>query len=95
MTAIVLAIRSSGGDAKEASDRWREILGLVTARIWEVGEKLTYESGNARVVTPGIPASSFDHGGIDGDVQAFLGHGCSYAHDSSRIIRTIYYHFNG
>jgi hypothetical protein len=95
MAAIFLAIRPSGGDAKEASHRWREILGLVTDRIGEVGEELTHESGNARVVTPGIPASSFHHVGIDGDVQAFLRHDYSCAHDVMGIIRIICCYFNG
>ena len=93
MATVVLAIGSSSCDAKETSHSRRKVLGFGTATFGKVGEKLTYETRNACVVAPSIAPSSFNDSGIDGDVQTFLRHDCSYAHDVTIIIRILNDHF--
>jgi hypothetical protein len=92
---VVLTIWASDSDAKEASHGWGEIVGFRTATVGELGEKFTYEPRNTRFVAPGIAACSFHNIGIDSDVQSFLGHGRSYAHDRYIMIRMGMVFFKG
>jgi hypothetical protein len=78
---VVLTIRASDSDAKKASHGRGEIVGFRIATVGELGEKLTHNPRNARFVAPGVAACSFHNSGIDSDVQSFLGHDRSYAHD--------------
>ena len=89
VATVVLAIRTAGCDAEETSDGGRQIFGTRCVTVRKVGEELAYEPRNARVVATCIPACAFNHSGIDSDVQAFLGHDASYAHDFSKTIRIL------
>jgi len=89
VATVVLAIRASRCDAEETSDGGREILGTRHVTVRKVGEEFAYEPRDARVVATCIPACAFNDSGIHSDVQAFLGHGASYAHDMMIIIRIL------
>jgi hypothetical protein len=89
VATVVLAIRASGCEAEEASDGGGEILGASQVGVRKLGEEPAYKPRNARVVTARVPARAFDHGGIDGDVQALLGHQTSCAHDLTTMIRIL------
>jgi hypothetical protein len=84
---VVLAIGASGRYAEETPDRGRKILGSGRVTLRELGKELGYQPRNARVVATRIPACALNDGGIDGDVQAFLGHGDSNTHEYTKRIR--------
>jgi len=89
MATVFLAVRSSGRDAEESSDGGREIIVSRHITFRKMGQELTHEPRNARVVAASISPSSFDHSGINSDVQAFLWHDDSYAYYNASTIRII------
>jgi hypothetical protein len=89
MVAVVFPIGTPLSDSKETPDGRREVHFGGTVLQGQLGEKLTNQARDTRVVSAGIAPSPFHHRGIDGDVEPFLGHEISYAHWSALFIRII------
>jgi hypothetical protein len=94
VTAVLLTIWTSLRNA-EQSLHGRGKFGVLLVIVRELGQEFAHEPRDAGIVTLGVASGPLRGLMVEGDVESFLRHGSSSAHDVQQIIRMANPEVNG